>query len=281
MDLESEVETVEELIDGLISEHGNNLSVGFDQSSVAEVSGMYSVRFVCVLDGILPSQVGDIDIGPLPLTDANEYVVNPSFKFTTEHPDTVFVNNGIYRASTVEGGEPKADIELLEMVCSEVHLEEQRFTEIAEQGEGAKQIVECVEVCSYDSRQQKAAEFLGAMIAGNPAPPQQTPDEGLHFFVGFRVQEQELVDGLDPRHRFDHVETVTLGDQQYPSTIVSDVVDSPRGGRGLWIHTSDFLATYTDAPKIRLSNELDRIDWAEFFASNRPWPEPPRQTADQ
>jgi len=281
MEQELEVETVEELINALLDEYDGSLSVGFNQRSVTEISGKYSVTFVCVLDGVFPSQVGEIDVGPLPLTEDTDYVVRPSFEFTTEHPDAVFVTNGVYRVSKTTDSGSEADLSLLEKVCSEVHLGEQQFVEFVEQGEGMGQIVECVEVCSYDSRQQKAAEFLGAMIAGQPAPIQRTPDEGLHFFVGFRVQEQELIDGLNPRHRFDHVDTVTIGGQQYPSTVVSDIVDSPKGGRGLWIHTSDFLATYTDAPKIHLSDELDRIDWAEFFASNRPWPEPPRQTADQ
>jgi hypothetical protein len=44
---------------------------------------------------------------------------------------------------------------------------------------------------------------------------------------------------------------------------------------GQWIHTSDFLADNTEAPKIQLADELERIDWGEFFANDRPWPESP------
>lgn len=281
MEQEFAVETVEELVNALLDEYEGNISIGFDQSSITEINDTYSVTFICVLDGVLPSQVGNIDVGPLPLTEKGEFSIRPTFELTTQQSDVVYIRDGVYRVSERTEGGVEARMGLLEMICSEVHLQEQEFIKFVEQGEGLEQIVECVEVCSFDSRQQKAAELLGSMIAGQPAHFPREPDEGLHFFISFRVQEQELIDGLGATHRFNHVKTVTIDGQQYPATITTDTVDSPQSGRGLWIHTGDFLATYTDAPKIRLSDEFNRIDWAEFFASERPWPKPPQQTANQ
>ena len=257
------VETVEELINTVLEIGGDKISVAFSQPDITKINETYSVPFFVVLRDSLPSKFGEIDPGRLPLTDEEEYTVNPSFEFTTAHPDTIYGDAKVCEA-TRDIDKPHADLGLLKTLLGEVDLSEEQFIDFVEQGEGLNQVVQHVEVGSSQPSQ------VGVEATGSTKPM----DNGFHFFITLRTQAGHRVDGIHPDHRFDHVATVTLSGHQYPTTIETTAFnDWENTTQGQWIHTSDFLVNNTEVPKIQLSNEIKRIDWGEFFSNDQPRPE--------
>lgn len=279
MEQEYDADTVEELVDTLLDIGGNKMSMGFLQGSITEINGTFSVTFLGVLHESLPSRFGEIDVDPLSLTAEQEYTIDPSFEFTTEHPDVVYENSEVYEASAYTG-EPHADLGLLKTLCSEVNLSEDQFVEFAEQDNPEAQVVQHVEVSSHPPN--LTAVSGGTVPPQEAAHPSQPKDAGLHFLMTLQTAEDYPVDGIHPNHRLDHVSSVTIGGHRYPASITTmSFLSWEDSAHGQWIHTSDFLADNTEAPKIQMADELERIDWGEFFANDRPWPESPEYPLDR
>jgi hypothetical protein len=276
MNAAENADTVEELINNIASEYSwEEVSIAFDQDSVTEINGEYSITFVCILKGVLPSEFGDISTSTLPLTEDGDYEVNPVFKSTTKHEDAVLTDAPKYGVTEFEENSRVADLDQVKKTCAETTLSEKTFVEFIEQGEGLDQIVEFVEVSCFDSEETQAAKTLGAAIAGSSEVP--LPEhEGLYFRIHLRGKGFHQEDGFDVTRRFNHVGSVTLNGVEYPTTI--DVVSTlnESGGSGQLVHTSDFIVEQDPpTPKIKISEEIKRIDWDDLLASKSPWPESP------
>lgn len=253
-------QTLRQYIDGVLDEYGDVLHATFAQNKVEEVGGTYTVEIIWISeDEISPSNIPSLDATSVPLTEAEEYTVQPTIKaVTNESVDDVLDYNidPLISLSDHKGRVEDSAIDAMAKAFSEVHMDESELVEFVEQGEGTDGIVEFVEVYSFDA-------------------PRQNATRGIYFFIELRLQHHYELDGLLTDGRFDHVDTLTIDGQAYPVIIDVDLTNSEGGSQGQWIHTSEFVAEHTEAAKVNLSEELDRIDWAEFFASGRPVPEQP------
>lgn len=271
-------DTVEELIDTLLKIGSRKMSIAFRQSTITEINGIHSVAFLCVLRESLPSQFGDISVDPLPLTGEEEFIVNPSFEFTTAHPDAIYDDNSVYEATQYDGT-PQANLDLLKKVCSEVNLTEEQLIHFAQHRNTQNQVVQHIEVRSSNANESRYEEFVEDLAHNKPATSQ--PEEiGLQFLITLQAPKDHYVDGLHVSNRFDHVDSVAINGHRYPATIKTLSFADWETSLGQWIHTSNFLANNTAAPEINLSDELDRIAWDEFFASERMLPEPEKSQSN-
>lgn len=272
-------QTLKDHINDVLKTHSGEVEAVFTRNTIKEIGGTYLVDILWVITGdIPPSQIPELESKTVPLTEDGEYTVRPTFTTTTTKTiDEVMMDPDTVRGCLGYDGEMDTRVmESMKQVFSEVHMDESQLVEFVETDEGTNDLVEFVEVYMYDSDKTKVVENFTDQVANRPQRNGGNhPDEGMQMFIELRFNDYQPVDGMNSKKRFAHVETLTIDGQAYPINIEVGLTQSGKGGRGQWIHTSDFIVEHAGIPKLHFSDEIERINWAEFFASDKPWPEQP------
>jgi len=274
-------QTLKDHINDVLKTHSGEVEAVFTRNTIKEIGGTYLVDILWVITGdILPSEIPELESKTVPLTETGEYTVQPTFTTTTTKTidEVMMFDQGMVREMFGYNGEVRdRAIEKLKQAFSEVHMDESQLVEFVEHGgDGKFELVEFVEVYMYDSRKTKEVEKFTDQVTDRPERKgSHQPDEGIQMFIEFRLDVYNEIDGMRTENRFAHVETLTIDGQAYPINIEVALTQSGEGGRGQWIHTSDFIVEHAGIPKLHFSDEIERINWAEFFAGDKPWPEQP------
>jgi len=269
--------TFRELIKSIINTY-QDTTFRFNQSSVTEVNDTY---FVEVIWG---SETTELDSPssnkPLPIQEGSEYKVQPKFSYSKKSGEEPHggAKNGVHRLN-YKNKINERNLDKLELICSEVTLSETEFIEFVEQVEAPGEVVEIVEVSSFRREEEYTANiFSSLLVEGDMDDIRPNLDHDIHFNMNLRIPEGHVMEESDlmPSSRFDHVDRITIGGTPYPVTIKTRPTEDTTGGSGQIIHISDFAQENTPmAPKIKISDEIERIDWGEFLSSNDTWPDGP------
>jgi len=279
---EDSSDTLKQFINNVLDKHSEHLSIAFTQNTLSEVNGTYTAELIWIIrGGILPSQIPELEANTIPLTEEEEYVIQPNFKITTQHIDIFLdfeegqADHVRHRIDGYNGRVDNTKFDMMKQLFSEIHLDETELTEFVEQGEGYDQLVEFVEISSYSAESQHLPHLVADATMGNGNKTKQAPDDGIHIYIQIRYNRHSTRNGIWTKKRFEHIQTLTIDGQQYPVNIETGLTMSGNGGRGQWIHTGYTLVEHGDFPKITLNEELNKTDWSEFLANGKPWPEAP------
>jgi len=273
------VQTLKTHINDVLAAYTGEVEAVFTRNTIEEVGGVYLVDMLWVITGdILPSDIPELEQKTVPLTDAREYTIQPNFTTTTTKTiDEVLMDPDTVRGCLGYDGEINNQVmERMKQALSEVHMDESQLVEFVEHTDDNPDLVGFVEVYMYDSEKTKKVENFTDQVMDRPERGKDNqPDERMQIFIEFRFERWNKIDGVKSEKRFAHVDTLTIDGQAYPVNIEVALTLSGEGGRGQWIHTSDFLVEHADVPKLNIRDEIERIDWAEFFVNSKPWPEQP------
>lgn len=269
-------QTLREII-GWVAKNFEEAEIAFRQSSINRINDIFTVGLIwTATDGPI-SEINQLNGEEVPINEESEYTVKLTFNQAPEGTtETDFLEDKeIHRLGRSKNVNERA-FKTLEQICSEVTLTKEEFIDFVT-GEDYER-ADIIEISSFsDELEHQANTFAALAMDGDLDGVRPNLDKDIHFNISTRMKEGHPIEEVFmPSTRFSHVDHLEIDGTKYPVTITTRPVEDRTGGSGQIIHIGDFAAKHTpEAPKIKIEDEIERIDWGEFLSSDRAWPDGP------
>lgn len=278
--------TLTELVESVAKEYNPESAVAV-RDTISELNGTYHVTLEWAFPKGIPLFPYADGAETMWLTDERERKVSVNFESFEENTDyiSMFKDEDKHKITLLSFDESidKRGLKALQTAFSEIRLDADDLIEFVT---GEPNRVNHVEIAGYTTGTGKLIKSAVDQLSDDEHTytNAQTRDVTIWMLIVLNGGHR-MIDNMWSKNRFNHVESLSINGESYPIEIQTirfgTEIEADLGGRGQWIHTSDFMAEEVDnppTPKLHIDELLYDIDFAELLHGESPWPDGPGVT---